>query len=57
MTIIQRCWRARQRKSIINTYKRLFQRATDNFFRQDKFVNDVSEIEIEVEKSDSNIDI
>lgn len=50
MTLIQRCWRRRQRNSVINTYKRLFQRATDNFFRQDK-IADVSAIDIDRSES------
>lgn len=52
MTLIQRCWRRRQRNSVINTYKRLFQRATDNFFRQDK-IADVSAIDIDIDRSES----
>ncbi len=56
MTVIQRAWRKRQRHSVINTYKRLFQRATDNFFRNDK-LEDVSGIDISIEHSNSNIDL
>lgn len=37
---------------MINTYKRLFQLATDNFFRQDK-IADVSAIDIDIDGSES----
>lgn len=52
MVLIQRCWRRRQRNSVISTYKRLFQRATDNFFRQDRLA-DVSAIDIAIDRSES----
>lgn len=51
--LIQRAWKKKQRTSVINTYKRMFQKATDQFFKVDKNIEEVSNISIQISHEES----
>ncbi len=51
--LIQRAWKKKQRTSVINTYKRMFQQATDQFFKVDKNIEEVSNISMQIPHEES----